>query len=219
VQLSGQGEHGEAGPSILLVHPLAETREAIARAVAGVPGVSVIHAGDLAQATAAAARVRIMAIVLALDLADSRGLATLEALRATDRAAPVAVIVKDPALGRLAMRNGASAFIAADRAPVEQLARQVRDAVVQLKAQALEQDLARQLRERSRRVLPPQGSLRAIAHDFNNLLQIIINAAEELREGQLPTPHAQTADAILDAARRGIVLAGQLHALAGEPGD
>jgi len=218
VQLSDQaGERGGAGLGILLVHPRPDARDAIAHAVASVPGIFVLQAGDLAQAIGIAARPEIAAIVLSLELPDSHGLATLDALRAGNSDAAVVAIVDDSALGSLAMRRGACAFVAVGRASAEEIGRQAGEAVAELRAEALERDLARRIGERARRPPPAAGSPREIAHDLNNLLQIIMSAAEELREARLPAPHAQTPDLILDTARRGIALTRRLHDMSQRP--
>jgi DNA-binding NarL/FixJ family response regulator len=216
MQLSGQGGHGA---SILLVHPVAADRAVIADALASLPGLGLFQAADLAQAVALAARPDVAVVVLALDLPDSHGLATLNALRAARVDAAVVVLVDDAGLGRLAMRQGAKAFVAVPVASIDEAARQARHAVGELRAQGLAQDLARRIGDRTRRAPFPPGSPAAIAHDFNNLLQIIINAAEELREAGLPEPHAQTAEAILAAARRSIALARELHASGRKPDE
>ena len=200
MQLSGQDADRPADtPALLLAIGGDAWADALAGSLDGLTGLSLVRAGDLADGLAAALQ-EVAVVVLALDLPDSRGLATLDAIRAALPDAPVIVLAAedDPAMDSLVIRRGAADVVATPGLDAADAARRVRQAVLHVRARAMQRARA-------------PGSTGAIVHDFNNLLQIIINASEELSEAGLPQPLAQSVEAIRAAARRGIALTRQLQ--------
>lgn len=190
---------------VLLVHPAPDRLAAL---FASLPGVRLVHASTLAGALSLAPKTAATVAVVALDLPDSRGLSTLERVRAAWPEARIAVIVDEEALGTAALSQGAALFVAT-RACSEQAAReQLLRAVLELRTGVPDRARHAEVSRLGAGAETPAS----LAHDFNNLLQVILGAAEELEDAALPPTQAAAVEQILAAARRGMDLTRRLSA-------
>jgi CheY-like chemotaxis protein len=200
--LSGQG--AGAG-TLLLVHRDGEVRATLARGLQ-IPGLRLKEA-DGAVAAAALAGDGAAVVVMKVDLPDVTGRGPIDAVRAALPDVPLVVVVPDADTGRLAAARGATACISSADG---NLAQRLREAVLDLRLQALERGLAARAARRDGPQPAPGAGLR-LAHDLNNQLQVIIAAAEDLEDAGLTGEAGRSVERIMGAARRAIELARRMR--------
>lgn len=169
------------------------------------------RAADLADALATVERSASDAVLLDLNLPDSRGLDTLRALLAVAPHLPVVVLTgeSDTELARDALQLGAQDWMVKGQLDPELVQRAVRYAVERklltdrlVQAQKLE--IAGQLAN-------------GIAHEFNNVLTAIAGSAHLVEEAEDEEARRQALELLRRAARQGVALSRQLLSLARNP--
>jgi two-component system, cell cycle sensor histidine kinase and response regulator CckA len=169
------------------------------------------RAGDLAAALASVGRVELDAVLLDLNLPDSRGVDTLRAVVAVAPHLPVVVLtgVSDTALARDALQLGAQDWVSKDHLDPELVQRAVRYAVER-----------KQLTDRlvQAQKLEIAGRLaNGVAHEFNNVLTAIAGSAHLVEEAEDAEARRHALDLLRRAARQGVALSRQLLSLARNP--
>ncbi len=145
-------------------------------------------------------------ILTDLGLPDSRGLDTFLKLQNEAKGTPIIVMtgLDEEEFGLRALQSGAQDFLVKHNVSESLLTRSIRYAIER-------RHLEEQLRQSQR--LEAVGQLAGgIAHDFNNLLTIIQGHAMMMVEGSEPHAIADSAQAILKAAKRAEALTRQLLA-------
>ena len=104
-------------------------KQALTQTVVSV--VAITHAVSLAEATAHQAERRFDVLLVDLSLPDSRGMATIDAVRAAVPQTPIVVLTvsDDEMLGREAVRRGAQDFLIKGQADDRLVARAIRYAI------------------------------------------------------------------------------------------
>jgi two-component system cell cycle sensor histidine kinase/response regulator CckA len=202
------------GPRLRIL--LVEDDEAYAAFVraalaAGDEPPDLLRAADLAAAIACIGRTDADAVLLDLNLPDSRGLDTLRALLAAAPHMPVVVLtgVSDAALARDALRLGAQDWMVKGQLDPELVQRAVRYAVER-------KQLADRLVQAQK--LEIAGRLaNGMAHEFNNVLTAITGSAHLVEQAEDEETRGQALELLRRAARQGVALSRQLLSMARNP--
>jgi signal transduction histidine kinase len=202
------------GPGLRVV--LVEDDRAFASLVTTAVGLSsdpvqVTTAGTLAEAIRELDRTEADAVLLDLNLPDSRGLATLHAVLSVVRARPIVVLtgLDDMALAREAVTLGAQDWLIKGEVDGELLSRSLRYAVERKK---LTDSL---LRAQKLEVI---GRLAAgVAHEFNNALTAIMGSARLIELSDDTDTRAEGLSLLRKSAEQGAALSRQILSLARNP--
>ena len=169
------------------------------------------HAGDLATALSRIREGSADAVILDLNLPDSRGLDTLRAVVTAAPQLPVVVLsgAADAALARKALQLGAQDWIPKGHFDAELVQRAARYAVERKR-------LTDRLVEAQK--LEVAGRLATgVAHEFNNVLTAIAGSALLVEEAEDAEGRRVALDLLRRAARQGVALSRQLLSLARDP--
>jgi signal transduction histidine kinase len=204
------------GPSLGLRVVLVEDDRAFASLVTTAVGLSsdpvqVITAETLAEAIRKLDRTEVDAVLLDLNLPDSRGLATLHAILSVVSARPVVVLtgLDDMALAREAVTLGAQDWLIKGEVDGELLSRSLRYAVERKK---LTDSL---LRAQKLEVI---GRLAAgVAHEFNNALTAIMGSARLIELSQDAEARTEGLSLLRKSAEQGAALSRQILSLTRNP--
>jgi signal transduction histidine kinase len=173
--------------------------------------IHVTTARNLAEAGFVVRRADPHAVLLDLNLPDSNGLATLQAMQLVARQRPIVVLtgLDDMALAQEAVRLGAQDWVIKGELHPELLHRSVRYAV---QRKQLADGLLRAQK------LEVVGRLAVgIAHEFNNVLTAIIGSARLIELAEDADARAEGLSLLRRSARQGAALGRQVLSLSRNP--